>query len=193
MAGKTFPFKGAVFDLDGTLLDTLADIANAANVTRGAIYHHFGNKPKLYEALINEAAQLGGGVIQDAIAKATSFVETCERILIGSWSLLERNEQMRQITELSLFKTGVDPELIEMEQLRQEQAVQMVNGIAQFMEQGINNGDLHSDLNPVDVARSFIAFQNGIIHLWLSNPNAFSIHDAAPKFANIFLEGVKAR
>ena len=31
MAGKTFPFKGAVFDLDGTLLDTLADIANSAN------------------------------------------------------------------------------------------------------------------------------------------------------------------
>jgi len=28
---ENFPFRGAVFDLDGTLLDTLEDIANAAN------------------------------------------------------------------------------------------------------------------------------------------------------------------
>ena len=179
-----------VFSQKGYHATRLADIADEANVTRGAIYHHFGNKPKLYQALISEAANLGGNVIQDAIANAGSFVETCELILINSLSFLQQNEQMRQITELTLFKTGVDPELVEMEQLRQEQAIQMVAGIAQFMEQGIANGDLRADLNPTDVARSFIAFQNGIIHLWLSNPRAFSIQEDAPKFADIFMNGI---
>lgn len=179
-----------VFSRKGYHATRLADIADAADVTRGAIYHHFGNKPKLYQALLDEAASLGGNVIQDAIAHANSFVETCTLILINSLSFLEQNEQMRQITELSLFKTGIDLELVEMEQTRQEQAVQMVAGIAQFMKQGIASGELRADLDPTDVARSFIAFQNGIIHLWLSNPQAFSIKADAPKFANIFLQGI---
>ncbi len=45
MAVKVFKDKGYV----RTRLD---DIAKAAGVTRGAIYHHFGNKAKLFKAIM---------------------------------------------------------------------------------------------------------------------------------------------
>ncbi len=179
-----------VFSQKGYHATRLADIAAAADVTRGAIYHHFNNKADLYAALINEASTVGSEAVQQAIAAGSSFSETCALILINSLTLLENNRQMRQITELTLFKTGFDPDLSEMEQMRQQQAITMVEGIAMFMQQGIQNGDLKANLDPFDVARAFIAFQNGIIQLWFSNRDAFSISEKAPQFAEIFLNGI---
>ncbi|MCP4428372.1 MAG: TetR family transcriptional regulator [Chloroflexi bacterium] len=179
-----------VFSQKGYHAARLNDIAAAAAVTRGAIYHHFDNKAKLYAALIEEAATVGGDAIQQAIAAGGSFTETCRLILINSLTLLEQNRKMRQITEMSLFKTGIDPDLIEMEQMRQQQALSMIEGIAMFMQQGIKNGDLRADLDPFDAARAFIAYQNGLVHLWLSNREAFSIGERASHFAKIFLHGV---
>ncbi|MCA9965186.1 MAG: TetR family transcriptional regulator [Anaerolineales bacterium] len=182
----------SVFSQKGYHATRLADIANAANVTRGAIYHHFENKAKLYNDLITEASTIGSSAIQEAMASGGSFTEICAHILINSLTLLENNRQMRQITELTLFKTGHDPELLEFEAMRQQQAITVVEGVAMLMQQGIQNGDLRSDLDPFDVARAFIAFQNGLISLWLSNREAFSLAAQAPKFAAIFLQGIAA-
>ena len=181
-----------VFSQKGYHATRLADIANAADVTRGAIYHHFDNKAKLYNDLITEASTIGSNAIQEAMASGGSFTEICALILINSLTLLENNRQMRQITELTLFKTGQDPELLEFEAMRKQQAITVVEGVAMLMQQGIQNGDLRSDLDSFDVARAFIAFQNGLISLWLSNRDAFSLAEQAPKFAEIFLQGIVA-
>ncbi len=181
-----------VFSQKGYHAATLADIAQAAEVTRGAIYHHFDNKARLYEALLGEAAAMGSDTIQQAVTSGSSFVDICRLILINSLTVLETNAQMRQIMELSLFKTGFDPELAEFDAARQQQAVTTVEGIAQMMQAGIDSGDLRSDLNPFDVARAFLAYQNGLITLWLTNRQAFSIGERAPQFAQIFLEGIVA-
>jgi TetR/AcrR family acrAB operon transcriptional repressor len=179
-----------VFSKKGYHATRLTDIAEAAAVTRGAIYHHFENKAALYTALIDEAAEAGSGAVQQAIAAGVSFAETCALILINSLTLLEQNRQIRQVTELSLFKTGLDPDLLALEQARQEQAATLVEGIAAFMKMGIDNGDLRADIDPFDAARAFIAYQNGLIHLWLSNREAFSIAESAPLLADIFLQGI---
>lgn len=181
-----------VFSQKGYHATRLTDIAQAADVTRGAIYHHFDNKARLYEALLNEASTVGSDAIQQALAGGGSFAEICGRILINSLTVLESNIQMRQIMELSLFKTGFDPELAELHDVRQQQAVTTVAAIAQMMQAGIESGDLRPDLDPSDVARAFIAYQNGLITLWLTNRQAFSIGERAPQFAQMFLEGIVA-
>ena len=69
--------------------------------------------------LIEEAAAAGSGAVQQAITEGDSFAETCALILINSLTLLEQNQQIRQVTELTLFKTGLDPDLLALEQTRQ--------------------------------------------------------------------------
>ena len=180
----------AVFSQKGYHAATLADIAQAAEVTRGAIYHHFGNKAKLYEALLNEASAIGSDTVQQAMAEGSSFAEICALILQKSLAVVESNPQMRQIMTLSLFKTGFDPELAELDAARQQQAITTVEAIAQMMQAGIANGDLRPNLDPHDLARAFIAYQNGLITLWLTNRQAFSIGERAVQFAQIFLNGI---
>lgn len=182
-----------VFSQHGYHATRLSDVAKAAGVTRGAIYHHFENKAGLYTALLNEASSIGGDAIREAMAVGKDFGDTCRLILVNSLTLLERNRQMRQIMELTLFKTGSDPELAELEETRRTQAVANVEGIAMLMKYGIDSGDLRAELDPHDVARAFLAYQNGLIHLWLSNQNAFSMSEHAPNLADIFLHGIVSK
>jgi TetR/AcrR family acrAB operon transcriptional repressor len=180
------------FSQQGYEAARLQDIAKAAGVTRGAIYHHFGSKVELFNTLMDEASAQESGAVEAAIAEGGSLVEIMARILAYSLALIEEDERLRQIFELSLFKTGDDPELAEVRRQRVEQTELLVNSTASIMAQGIANGELRRDLNPHIVARAFIAYQNGVATLWLTDRRAFSLRKQAADFADIFMRGLLA-
>ena len=74
-----------------------------------------------------------------------------------------------------------------------DQAAALVNGIAAYMQQGVAQGILRPDVDPLTIARAFLAYQNGLISLWLANRDAFSIKDSAPQLASILMEGLVRR
>jgi TetR/AcrR family acrAB operon transcriptional repressor len=179
-----------VFSQKGFEATRLEDIAEAAGVTRGAIYHHFGSKASLFMALIEDASQRGGQVVQAAIASGGSFTEITRRILVDSLRLLEEDLPFREVMALMLFKAGGSDELADFQRLRAEQAKTQVAGIASFFQAGLQQSELRPDLDPTVAARSFLAYQNGLSLLWLSNPRAFSIKDSAGQYAEVFLRGI---
>ena len=181
-----------VFSQQGYQAARLQDIAREAGVTRGAIYHHFGSKAELFNTLMDEASAQESGVMEAAIAEGGSLVEIMARILRYSLALLEEDQRLRQIFELSSVKAGNDPELAEVQRKRAEQTELLVGGTAAIMAQGIANGELRAGLDPETVARAFIAYQNGVTTLWLSNRQAFSLEEQAADFADIFMRGLVA-
>lgn len=180
----------SIFSQQGYAAARLEDIAEAAGVTRGAIYHHFGSKADLFLALIDEAAALGSAAVQQAIGGGGSFLEITQRVLVRTMSLLEQNRRFREVMALMLFKTGGSPELQALEQLRRDQARTQVEQLAGFFQAGIEQGSLRADLDPSTGARALLAYQNGLAQLWLSNPEAFSIEADADHLAAIFLQGI---
>lgn len=99
-----------VFSHKGYTASRLEDIAQAAGVTRGAIYHHFGSKSELYMALIEDAATVGNSAIDRAVREGGTFIEVIRRILVYTFSLLEENQRFRQVMALQ-FTTPEDEEL----------------------------------------------------------------------------------
>jgi TetR/AcrR family acrAB operon transcriptional repressor len=179
-----------IFSQQGYTAARLEDIAEAAGVTRGAIYHHFGSKADLFQALVEDASALGSNVVQNAIAEGGTFVEITRRVLVRTMHLLEDNRRFREVMALTLFKTGGSPELDAFTQQRHEQARTQVEQIAGFFRSGIEQGALRSDLAPNTAARAFLAYQNGLALLWLSNPEAFSIKGEAEELAGVLLNGI---
>jgi TetR/AcrR family acrAB operon transcriptional repressor len=182
-----------IFSQQGYQAARLQDIARAAGVTRGAIYHHFGSKAELFNTLMDEASAQESGAIEAAIAEGGSLVEIMVRILRYSLSLMEKDRRLRQIFELSQFKVGDDPDLAEGRRKRAEQIELLVASTAAIMAQGIASGELRAGLDPNTAARAFIAYQNGVATLWLSNRQAFSLQAQAADFADIFMHGLAAR
>lgn len=181
-----------VFGRKGYDAATLEDVAREAGVTRGAIYWHFGSKTELFNALMEKYSSRGTIILQQAASEGGTFTQILTRVFAGMLKAVESEQELRSMMEISLFKSGYsDPkEDWRMRQVELNRA--LIQGIAETMRQGIETSALRKDLDPVLAARAFLAFQNGIIFLWLSDPSAFSLSGKADAFAEVYLKGVQA-
>ena len=179
-----------VFGENGFSAATLTQIAAEADVTRGAIYWHFDNKAELYNTLIENYSAHGATIGEQAIADGGSFVDILRRIFVRQLQDVEEDPDLRAIMEIHLFKTGLDPELqtAHLQQIQSGQA--LLEGISDAMSMGIAAGELRADIDPLEMARAFLAFQNGLIYLWLLSPDSFSLRASAESMAEILVGGV---
>jgi TetR/AcrR family acrAB operon transcriptional repressor len=181
----------SIFSAKGYSAATLDDIARAAKMTRGAIYWHFKSKADLYNTLVEEVSARGAAVVQGAVAEGGTLVEILRRVFVRQCALIEDDKEARAVMELALFKTGLEPELQAGRKKQLEAGNALVAGITDAMRMGIAQGVLRKDLEPADMARAFIAFENGVIHLWLASPKSFSLKASAESFADILIAGLK--
>ncbi len=183
----------SVFSQKGYTAATLEDVAKEAGVTRGAIYWHFGSKAELYTALLEEYSARGSEIVQAAAEEGGSMVEILHRIFVRLLTAVENDPALRAVMEINLFKTEYSPELSDTLSKQVENGRILLAGISQAMQQGIAAGELRSDMEAEDLARAFIAFQNGILHLWLIDPIAFDLGERAPKMAEILIQGLSEK
>lgn len=177
-----------VFSRKGYAAARLSDIAQAAGVTRGAIYHHFGGKEELFIALLDDASSISTKAIEQAVAQGGSLLEVLARILVTTFRLFEEDSRFRQVMALSLANFNLDL----LAQRSHQEAEALVASISQALAGGIASGDLRADLDPKDAARAMLAYQNGMALLWLTNREAFSVKDNAEALAQIYLHGIAA-
>jgi TetR/AcrR family transcriptional regulator, acrAB operon repressor len=181
----------SIFSSKGYAAATLDDVARAANVTRGAIYWHFKSKADLYNTLIQEISARGAAVVQQAVEEGGSLIEILRRVFVRQCALIEEDKEARAVMELALFKTGLNPELQTGRKKQVQAGSALLEGLTGAMRQGIAEGVLRDDLDPADMARAFLAFENGIIQLWLTTPRAFSLKQSAESFADILMGGLQ--
>lgn len=182
----------SVFSGKGYASTTLEEVAQEAGLTRGAIYWHFGSKAELYIALINEYSGRSAEIVQAAAEQGGSLVEILRRIFVRLLQAVSDDPALREVMEISLFKTERTADLQEALQQRRQTNQALLESIAQAMQKGIVSGELRADIEPLDMARSFLAAQNGAIHLWLQDPSLFSLKESAPALAELFLYGIAA-
>jgi TetR/AcrR family transcriptional regulator, acrAB operon repressor len=180
-----------VFSAKGYSAATLDDVAKAAKMTRGAIYWHFKSKADLYNTLVEEVSARGTAVVQQAIAEGGPLIEILRRIFVRQCALIEEDKEARAVMELALFKTGLDPDLQAGRKNQLEAGNALIEGVAAAMQQGVAQGVLRNDIDPADMARAFIAFENGAIQVWLASPKSFSLKTSAESFADILIGGLQ--
>ncbi|MBA3825730.1 MAG: TetR family transcriptional regulator [Ktedonobacterales bacterium] len=181
-----------VFSQNGYSATTLDQVARAAGVTRGAVYWHFASKAELYGSLLQTYGGQGGAIMASAAAEGGSFITVCRRILTRLLTTLEDDPELRAVMELSLFKTEHNAELAEVWGTQLAGTRALLAQLAGIMQAGISTGALRTDATPEDIARGFLAYQQGIFHLWLIDPAAFSLRERAPALVDLFIRGIQA-
>lgn len=182
-----------VFSEKGYTASKLDDVAQAANVTRGAIYWHFKDKADVFNTLVRDVGMQRDEVIHAAIAEGGTFIEIFRRILIKLLQMVEEQQAMRAIMELSLFKVDQLPELAAGQAVRLEANRALIANMATFLQMGIDAGEVRAALDPHDAARAAVAFQQGVATLWLYDPGAFSLAERAPALADVYIHGIATR
>ena len=181
----------SVFSKKGYAAATLDDVAATAKVTRGAIYWHFKGKADLYNTLVEEMSARGASVVQQAVAEGGTLIDILRRVFISQCALIEDDKEARAVMELALFKTGLDSELQVGRKKQIHAGNALIAGIADAMKMGVSQGVLRDDMDPTDMARAFIAFENGAIQQWLASPKSFSLKKSAESFAEILIKGLQ--
>ena len=177
----------SVFSASGYAAARLEAIAAQVNATRGAIYHHFGNKLGLYQALLAQADDQRIALIQEAIDAGGSAAEILRHILQHTLELLAADARFRQITALRLQQPDDVPELAALTAAQRQQTAQIVAEFAAFLQQA---GVRTDALPPPTLARAFLAYQDGLAHFWLRQTDQFSLAAEAAGLADIFWHGL---
>ena len=168
----------------------LDEVARAARVTRGAIYHHFGGKRELFTALIENASAVSNRAVAQAIAEGGDFVSIARRVLVYTLDLLENDARFRGTTALLLLNSHDSAELAPLRKARIQQGLATLEQITGFFAMGRQQGALRADIDPAVAARAFLAYQNGLVLLWVTAPGILSKEAHAAGLADLFVRGI---
>jgi TetR/AcrR family acrAB operon transcriptional repressor len=185
----------AVFSRKGYADTTLDDIAKEASqthgtITRGAIYHHFGSKPELYNTLVQERFARANLVLMEAVEAGGSPLTVLRRLMIRTMQYLEEDDDYRAVQQMVAFKSPIIPELEEGIELKKASTRELVTYLAELVEKGIDAGEIRPGMNPRDVAISALSLTNGASLLWLLDPTLFSLRARAEGMVDAFLNGI---
>jgi TetR/AcrR family acrAB operon transcriptional repressor len=181
-----------VFHRNGFARTTLGDVAQAANVTRGAIYCHFKNKSDLFNAMCERVrlpmeAMVEAGT-DERINNPLDYLRiTCIFFLQEA----VRNPHSRKVFDIMFHKCefvdASDPAFI-----RQKEANRQAGErIGHLLANAVAKGHLPPDL---DIRVASIAFQTsieGILNSWLFTPDRFNLEDDAERLVDACIETLR--
>ena len=190
--GRILDAAEQVFYEKGVSHTSLADVAQAAGVTRGAIYWHFDNKGDLFNAMIERVAL----PLDELKAASTDPDET------------DPLGRIRDLCVLCLRNTATDThrhrvfdilflkcEFIEdMEPMTARHRATLREGLAQLekaLRNAISRGQLPADLNPVHAARMVHAMIGGLLRGAALLPDLFDAAANADKVVDAVLDALR--
>lgn len=183
-----------VFHKQGVSRTSLGDIADAAGVTRGAIYWHFKNKAELFEAMTERMSlpmeemveRIGGAVVDDPLVA----VRDCA---LGVLKLVATDPQARRISEICHYKVEyVD----EMEQLRARHVEcrgECLTKIEQGFRRAKKMGLLAASVNPRLAAVGLHALVDGLITNWVLDSAYLALAKEAKPLIDNYVDGMRSR
>lgn len=167
---------------------SLMDIAEAAGLSRGAIYWHFKNKTDLFEAMADRVRLPLENLIDafsdpsepDPLGKLRDF---CIQVLRET----TRNARRKKVLSILFFKCELNSEARQIEIRRQTVCIQYIQDIEQCLKNAIAHQQLPTNLNVHQAAVANHALITGLISNWLFLPGSFDLDNYAETMIDSYL------
>lgn len=179
-----------VFSRKGYAATRVEDIAKQANVTTGAIYHHFGGKSDLYIALIEVYSARANQIFQQIIDEGGSPAAVLRRLLVRLFEYAEEDKEYIAVVKLFLNTNDASSELVIINQQVLESRRALVQFFTGLIQTGLDDGEFHPWVSPENTALALLGFINGMGLIWLQDPESFSIKERAEDLVDSFLSGI---
>lgn len=182
-----------LFSSRGVARTSLADLADAAGVTRGAIYWHFRNKAELFDAMMSRVTlpmeELARQAGDEAIADPLAFVRKCA---VNVLELTATDPQCQRVFEIMCHKCEYvgDMEALKARHIesRKECLGSIELGIARAVEMKL----LPANVDPRRAAIGLSALIDGLINNWLLDPQYHSLKADGARIVDTYLAGLGA-
>ena len=182
-----------VFRERGVGHTTLAEVADAAGVTRGAVYWHFRSKADLFTALVARAEMPHEASMQRMeSAAAEDPLGALRQSAIEALTMLVADARARAVYEIVFLRCEYTDELAN---VRHGQACARENcyeKIALALRLAVERGQLPRDTDIKLATRGVYAYVGGLMRDYLDAPDTIDPRRDAEPLINIYLEGLRA-
>lgn len=143
----------ALIARSGSRAVTLAEVGEAAGYSRGIVYHHFGSRERLLEAVVDEAQRFDVPAYQgDGLDHLVRIIEAYLR------NVVRRTPSARAFLQLWGEAIAADPVLAPLFARRDADFRQL---LANVVRQGVADGSIRPDANPAAAAVLIVALVRG--------------------------------
>ncbi len=178
-----------VFFEKGVTETTLSDIADAAGVTRGAIYYHFKNKADLFLAMVSRVQLPLQAVVEagtdpqaaDPLGSLQAALATCLREL-------STNTRSRHVFNVLFTKCEYSGPMGALQQRLTDMAQEARQRLARGLRSAVDKGQLPADLDTERGAVLLHATISGVFRDWLMNERCIALHREAGRIAEAALD-----
>lgn len=184
-----------VFHAHGVAAATLQQIAAEAGVTRGAVYHHFGDKQEIVEAMLARVIQPLGADMAATLGSAGA-PRPLERIAahIGKlFAYVAHTAQAQRVFDIlsTRFEYGAVHE--PMRQRQQASRREFIAQVGAALAQAQRAGEIVRAPAAAELAIGLVALVDGLIRAWILDPASFDLEGVGGAAVRRSLEGLRQR
>lgn len=182
-----------VFREKGVGHTTLAEIAAAAGVTRGAIYWHFDNKAALLQAM-NDRVHLPLEALHQALADValTDPLAKMRESAHGVLAQVAQDIRSRRVFEIFSFKCEFVGEMAEMLERQRESRRYCLQDMEENLRLAVEKGQVPGGVDIERTAVGLYALVDGLIRNWLLDPESFDLVETGDRLVANFCLGLSA-
>lgn len=181
-----------VFHRQGVARTSLAEIAEAANVTRGAIYWHFKNKLELFDAMCERVRlPMVEMVRESAEGKGEDPLGQLRATCLFVFRETANNPHARKVFSVLFHRCEYSDAAQDFLTLQQATLNTGARNIERTLENAVRHGQLPPDLDTKLAAILFQASWRGLLSNWLIAPESFDLARDAERFVDACMDSLR--
>ncbi len=181
-----------LFSEKGVTSTTLNEIAGAAGVTRGAIYHHFKNKLHLIGALMERVMLPLDEMRSCAAANVPNDpLGQIRYRAIHVLRLAVRDTHTRSVFNILFHKCEYVDDVLPVKQRHLEGRDDCAKSVMEVFRAAIDAGQLPDHIDPKYATVGLFSFIDGLVYNWLLEPGYFALDKNAEYFVDLYVEGLR--
>jgi len=182
-----------VFRRRGIARSSLAEVAAAAGVTRGAVYWHFRDKADLCAAMCERALLPMEIMLSDAgAATHDDPLGTLRTLAITALTRLACDPRSQAVFEVMLHETDSAGEMAPLTERRQRERRHCLTHVERVLQQAVSGGQLPGDTDTPLAAQALHAYIGGLMNSWVLDPAAHDLACSAPALVDTFFAGLRS-
>jgi TetR/AcrR family acrAB operon transcriptional repressor len=171
---------------------TLAEVADAAGVTRGAVYHHFASKAELFEAMVARAEMPMDAAFDPEEASVADALGAVRERVLKALLHLASSPQVRNVFEVIFLRCEYTDELVAVERRHLKEREHCLSLCGGLLDQAVAQGQLPPNTDTRAASLLLYAFVGGLMRDWVQAPRSFDLKATAPLLIDLFLAGLRA-
>ncbi|MCX2962914.1 TetR/AcrR family transcriptional regulator [Gordonia aquimaris] len=179
---------GQMFAEQGLRSTTVRDIADAAGILSGSLYHHFDSKESMVDEILRGFLEDLFARYREIAAAGLTAAETLRRLVVASFESIDAQRNAVAIYQDEAKRLAAQERFGYIGELNTEFR-QLWHAV---LQRGVDVGEFRADLD-VELAYRFLRDTVWVAVRWYRPGGALSADDIAEQYLSIVLDGMLPR